>query len=63
MSLEAIARLEELVGRLLTERAGLKMSNDELKEECDRLIKDRTRVSEELDSLLKKLARLEGVDE
>ncbi len=60
MSLEAIARLEELVDRLLTERIDLQERNRALTGECDRLVRDRTRVSDELDKLLDKLGRLEG---
>ena len=60
MSLEAIARLEELVDRLLAERAELQERNRSLAGECDRLVKDRTRVSDELDRLLDKLERLGG---
>ena len=60
MSLEAIARLEELVDRLLTERTELQERNRALSGECDRLVQDRTRVRDALDSLLDKLERLEG---
>ena len=60
MSLEAIARLEELVERLLAERVELQERNSALTGECDRLVQDRTRVSNELDRLLVKLERLEG---
>ena len=48
MSLEAIARLEKLVDRLLTERVEMQERNRALSGECDRLVQDRTRVSEEL---------------
>ena len=60
MSFEAIARLEKLVDRLLTERVEMQERNQALSGECDRLVQDRTRVSEELDKLLDKLERLEG---
>jgi len=60
VSLQAIARLEELVDQLLTERIDLQERNRQLSAECDRLVEDRTRVSEELDRLLGKLERLEG---
>lgn len=60
MALEAIARLEELVDQLLTERIELQERNRELSEECDRLLQDRSRVSDELDKLLDKLEHLEG---
>ena len=60
MALEAIARLEKLVGQLLTERVGLQERNQELTAECDRLIQDRSRVCDELDNLLGKLEHLEG---
>ena len=60
MSLEAIARLEKLVDRLLTERVEMQERNRALSGECDRLVQGRTRVSEELDKLLDKLERLEG---
>ena len=59
MTLETIARLEELVDQLLTERVGLQARNQELSTECDRLIMDRSRVSRELDKLLDKLESLE----
>ena len=62
MSLEAIARLEKLVDRLLTERVEMQERNRALSGECDRLVQDRTRVSEELDKLLDNLERLEGKD-
>ena len=60
MTLEAIARLEELVDLLLTERVELQRSNRELTAECDRLTHDRSRVSDELDKLLGKLEQLGG---
>ena len=60
MALEAIARLEELVDRLLAERVELQDRNGELTAECDRLISDRSRVSDELAKLLAKLEGLEG---
>ena len=60
MTLEAIARLEELVDLLLTERVELQRSNRELTAECDRLKHDRSRVSDELDKLLGKLEQLGG---
>jgi predicted nuclease with TOPRIM domain len=60
VSLEAIARLEELVERLLAERVELQERNRILTGECDRLVQDRSRVSNELDRLLDKLERLEG---
>lgn len=59
MSLEAIARLEELIDQLLAERLELQERNQKLTEESDRLLADRTRVSDELDKLLNKLERLE----
>jgi predicted nucleic acid-binding Zn-ribbon protein len=60
VSLEAIARLEKLVDRLLSERIEMQERNRALTGECDRLVQDRTRVSDELDRLLDKLERLEG---
>ncbi len=60
MALEAIARLEGLVDRLLAERVELQERNQELADQRDRLVQDRARVSDELDKLLKKLERLEG---
>ena len=60
MALEAIARLEKLVEQLLAERVDLQERNQELTAECDRLIQDRSRVCDELDSLLGKLEHLEG---
>jgi predicted nuclease with TOPRIM domain len=52
--------LEELVERLLAERVELQERNRTLTGECDRLVQDRSRVSDELDRLLDKLERLEG---
>jgi FtsZ-binding cell division protein ZapB len=60
VSLQAIARLEELVDQLLAERLDLQERNRQLTAECERLVDDRARVSEELDRLLGKLERLEG---
>jgi hypothetical protein len=60
VALEAIARLEELVDQLLTERIELQKRNRELSAERDRLLQDRSRVSDELDKLLDKLEHLEG---
>ena len=60
MSLESLARLEKLVDRLLAERVEMQERNRALSGECDRLVQDRTRVSNELDRLLDKLERLEG---
>lgn len=62
MSLESLARLEKLVDRLLAERVEMQERNRALSGECDRLVQDRTRVSNELDKLLDKLERLEGKD-
>ena len=55
-----IVRLEELVERLLSERAGYLRDNRELVGERDRLVADRGRVHAELGELLAKLDRLEG---
>jgi hypothetical protein len=60
VSVELIIRLEELVERLLSERAGLLRDNRELVGECDRLVVDRSRVHAELGELLAKLDKLEG---
>ena len=60
VALEAIARLEELVDQLLAERVELQERNRELSAECDRLLQDRSRVSNELGKLLDKLEHLEG---
>jgi phage shock protein A len=60
VALEAIARLEELIDQLLAERIKLQQRNQELSAECDRLIQDRGRVSDELGKLLDKLEHLEG---
>lgn len=60
MALEAIARLEKLVDRLLAERVDLQGRNREITAERDRLLEDRSRVTDELDKLLDKLERLEG---
>jgi hypothetical protein len=62
VSLESLARLEKLVDRLLAERVEMQERNRALSDECDRLVQDRTRVSNELDKLLDKLERLEGKD-
>ena len=60
MALEAIKRLEKLVDRLLSDRADLQELNLEVTAERDRLLQDRSRVTDELDKLLDKLERLEG---
>lgn len=60
MSLQALARLEELVDRLLAERNELQGRTQELSAANARLIEDRCRVSSELDKLLDKLEILEG---
>ncbi len=60
MALEAIKRLEKLVDRLLSDRADLQERNLEVAAERDRLLQDRSRVTDELDKLLDKLERLEG---
>ena len=60
MALEAIARLEKLVDQLLAERIELQDRNRELTAECERLVEDRSRVSDELDKLLDKLEGLGG---
>ncbi|HKJ28566.1 MAG: cell division protein ZapB [Desulfuromonadales bacterium] len=58
--MEAIKRLEKLVDRLLSDRADLQERNLEVTAERDRLLQDRSRVTDELDKLLDKLERLEG---
>ena len=60
MALEAIKRLEKLVDRLLSDRADLQERNLEVTAERDRLLQDRSRVTDELDKLLDKVERLEG---
>lgn len=60
MALEAIARLEKLVDRLLAERIEMQKRNQDLIAECERLTQDRSRVCDELDKLLHKLEHLEG---
>jgi hypothetical protein len=60
VALEAIKRLEKLVDRLLSDRADLQERNLEVTAERDRLMQDRSRVTDELDKLLDKLERLEG---
>ncbi len=60
MALEAIKRLEKLVDRLLSDRVDLQERNLEITAERDRLLQDRSRVTDELDKLLDKLERLEG---
>ena len=59
MALEALARLEKLVDRLLAERADLQGRNREITAERDSLLEDRSRVTDELDKLLDKLENLE----
>ncbi len=60
MALEAIKRLEKLVDRLLSDRADIQERSLEITAERDRLLQDRSRVTNELDKLLDKLERLEG---
>jgi hypothetical protein len=60
VALEVIKRLEKLVDRLLSDRAELQEHNQEVTAERDRLLQDRSRVSDELDKLLAKLEQLEG---
>jgi hypothetical protein len=60
VALEAIKRLEKLVDRLLSDRVDLQERNLEITAERDRLLQDRSRVTDELDKLLDKLERLEG---
>jgi len=60
VALEAIKRLEKLVDRLLSDRADLQERNLEVTAERDRLLQDRSRVTDELAKLLDKLERLEG---
>ena len=60
MSVELIARLEELVDRLLSERAELLRANRALVSERDRLQADRSRVFDELGEVLARLDKLEG---
>jgi uncharacterized protein (UPF0335 family) len=60
VALEAIERLEKLVDRLLSDRADLQELNMEVTAERDRLVRDRSRVTDELDKLLDKVERLEG---
>ena len=62
MALEAIKRLEKLVDRLLSDRADLQERNLEVTAERDRLLLDRSRVTDELDKLLVKLEGLEVKD-
>lgn len=58
MSLESLARLEELVDKMLTDREQLQKRNLQLQEELKFLHQERTRISEELEKLLDKLERL-----
>ena len=60
MALEAIKRLEKLVDRLLSDRVDLQERNLGITAERDRLLQDRSRVTDELNKLLDKLERLEG---
>jgi hypothetical protein len=60
VALEAIAQLEKLVDQLLAERIELQNRNREITAECERLVGDRSRVSDELDKLLGKLEGLGG---
>ncbi len=59
MAFEAIAHLEELVDRMLAERAELLRRNEEITAERKGLIEDREKVRAELDKLLVKLDLLE----
>ncbi len=59
MSNELIDRLEALVGRLLNERADLLRRNRALLAERDALLADRSRVHDELGTLLAKIEQLE----
>lgn len=59
LSLESIARLEDLIDQLLAERADLMERNEALSAEHDRLMNDRSRINQELGELLDKLERLE----
>ena len=60
MTLEAIAQLEKLIDQLLAERIEQQNRNRELTAECESLVNDRSRVSNELDKLLAKLEGLGG---
>jgi ABC-type phosphate transport system auxiliary subunit len=60
VSVDLIVRLEELVDRLLSERAELSRRNRELTAELDRLRADRERACVELGAIITKLDRLEG---
>jgi len=57
---DLIARLEELVDRLLNERAELARHNRALSSELDRLRADRDRARAELGTIIAKLDNLEG---
>ncbi len=59
VAFEAIAHLEELVDRMLAERAELLRRNEEIAAERKGLIEDREKVRAELDKLLVKLDLLE----
>jgi hypothetical protein len=59
VSVELIIRLEELVDRLLRERAELQQGNLDLAAEVGRLLAERARVHAELGEVLDKLDRLE----
>jgi hypothetical protein len=60
VSVELIIRLEELVDRLLNERAVLVQKNRALTSEFDRLAADRDRVTAELAKIIAKLDSLGG---
>ena len=59
MSVDLIARLEELVDRLLSERAELARRNRVLSSELDRLRADRDRARAELGTIIAKLDNVE----
>ena len=58
MSLESLARLEELVDKMLSDREQMQKRNLQLQEELKFLQQERARISEELGKLLDKLERL-----
>lgn len=59
MDLELIARLEQMIDRLLAERSELQRRNRDLAGELDRLRAERLRIGGEIDGVLSRLDRLE----
>lgn len=59
MDVELIARLEQMIDRLLSERGQLLRRNRDLAGECERLRAERLRIGGELDGVLARIDSLE----